>query len=61
MEKETNLSNLQINVKNLGLSGNGLCGNGLSGNGLSGNGLDLLDFNLNLDFEKEFNLAELNN
>lgn len=59
MEKETNLSNLQINVQHLGLSGNGLGGNGLSGNGISGNGLDCFDFNLNL--EKEFKQFELSN
>jgi hypothetical protein len=47
MRKETELSNLQVTVKNLGISGNGI-----SGNGISGNGIDSPEFNLNL--EKEF-------
>ncbi|MDD3013504.1 MAG: hypothetical protein PHC34_07370 [Candidatus Gastranaerophilales bacterium] len=48
MRKEAELSNLQVKVQNLGISGNGI-----SGNGISGNGIDCIEFSLNL--EKELN------
>jgi len=57
MRKESELSGLQVELKNLGISGNGISGNGISGNGIegngiSGNGIDCIE--LNLDLEKEF-------
>lgn len=58
MRKQAELSNLQIKVENLGISGNGISGNGLSGNGISGNGVDCVELSLNL--EKEFSEFKLN-
>ena len=62
MRKQTGLSNLQVEVRNLGISGNGISGNGIEGNGISGNGIEgngisgngIDCMELNLDLEKEF-------